>query len=479
MSVPDRGTGSGLEARGDERCRSARAVPADYRLQLDRLVQRLLRANFGSARDLWTLQVKLLDLQRGIQTAIRETKRRAARDRDELDDLRSVLWHARRFGDALAWILLGLERQFIYPLAQNARVPVPTEDHGHRGALAIAAALSGQEWGFPLLHDVTDCLRIGDITFIKPEADNTTVEAKTKLVGETERSDGKVSYEYQVTVLSPSEPPALAAAPREESETSPTRLPTSERIERQLRRLHVARSHQTADRGKVHEIDGAPVLTVAAEASGGDHSDALRRVVRRARRCGYGSEAVDNAFLYVALYDKNGIDVGRLPSLWDSIPKDLVSSGIFFEEDRTRNSLVVCSVPSPEGRGAQLYLPYFLLPLPRTAISDIVHGRMIIFSLVNSGRVSEALENEGFEVAYPTGRNDLSAGSMVVTMEIEHDGQRYRAEWHNLQMHLDEMVMEFKPLSYIMDIARAMRDNMVLAIEHRAAARRNDGSEVA
>jgi hypothetical protein len=225
----------------------------------------------------------------------------------------------------------------------------------------------------------------------------------------------------------------------------------------------------------VHEIDGVPVLTVPADMTNGDHSDVLRRVVRRARRCGYGYEAVDNAFFYVAIYDRDGIDPARLHPLLDSIPNHLVRSGILFDKDRTRNSLVVNSVPSPEGRGAQLYLPYFLLPLPKTAVSDLLNERMIIFSLVNAGRISEALENEGFDIHYPTGRHDLSVDSMVVTMKLEHDGRRYRAEWHNLTMHLHEMVMEFKPLSYIVDVARAVRDNMVVAIEHRAARMAADG----
>jgi hypothetical protein len=69
---------------------------------------------------------------------------------------------------------------------------VPTaigEDQGSRGVIGLAAGLAGEDWGFPLLHDITDCLRIGDVTFIKPDGDNRTLELKTQVTS-TEEADG-------------------------------------------------------------------------------------------------------------------------------------------------------------------------------------------------------------------------------------------------------------------------------------------------
>lgn len=41
--------------------------------------------------------------------------------------------------------------------------------------------------GIPLLHDITDCLRVGNITFINPHKTPMTIEVtvKTSLVGES------------------------------------------------------------------------------------------------------------------------------------------------------------------------------------------------------------------------------------------------------------------------------------------------------
>lgn len=448
------------------------SLSVEYNHRLARLVRRLLEVRFRSAKDLWTLQVKLLELQRDLQASIRDAKGHGKSGRDNLAELRAIRWHARRFGDALAWVLLGLERQLIYPLARNDPVPIPSNDHGHRGVEAIATALSGEEWGFPLLHDITDCLRIGDITFIRPGAQNTTVEVKTRLVGQRAYSDSRGSYEYEITVIAPGEPPFLPPVPQGDRNVAGQSAPEDvscggdRRAERQLRRLHIARLHQTAEHGTVNDIDGSPVVTVAAGQSSGDHAGALQRIVRKARRNGYGSEAVDDAFLYCALYDPDGIDAERLPALFEGIAEDLITSGVLFDDDPSRNSLVVCSVPSPEGRAPQLYLPYFLLPLPKTSILDILHGRMVLFNLVNSGRVVQALEDAGFDVHVPTGRNDLASESFVVGMEVrDEQGHRFRAEMHNLKMHLDEMTMEFRSLRYIIDVALAMRKGLLLAIE--------------
>ena len=447
----------------------AGAMSDEYWKRLERLVRTLIGRRFRTARDLWRLQTRLLTLQRDIQGSISELKRSRG-SADELEELRSVRWHARRFGDAIAWTLLGLDRQYIYPLARNSPVPIPLDVHGTRGVQAIAEGLAG-DWGFPLLHDITDCLRIGDITFVCPGAEHTTVEVKTKLVREHRATKGRATFEYQATVVSLSQPPPLAVAREDDGGSGPTGLAIppkpNGRFERQLGRMEVARRHQTAEHGTVNEIDGSPVISLAATAGGGDHAEVLKRLVRLARRRGYAGEGVDGTFFYAALYDRNGIDPLRLSDTLSSLTSNLVASGIFFEDDPSRNSLVIFSVPSPEGRGPQLHLPYYLLPLPQTAVIDMLLGRLMIFNLVNSGRVVAALESAGFEVRVPTGRNDLSGDSLVVRMHVEGDrGERYAAEWRNLTMHLNEMTMEFKPVQYIVDIAEAMRKSVHLGVNH-------------
>ncbi len=96
-----------------------------YIRRLDRLVVTLLGLRFTSPDGIWTLQLDLRSLQRDIQAEIAAIKRqRRSADRTEaLERLHEVLWHARRFGDALAWLLLQGDRQLIYPWRRTSESP--------------------------------------------------------------------------------------------------------------------------------------------------------------------------------------------------------------------------------------------------------------------------------------------------------------------------------------------------------------------
>ncbi len=439
--------------------------------RLDRLVTTLLRARFASAADLWRLETDLLRLQQDVQTAVTAQKRLQRRSPDQIKDLeqlRWIRWNARRLGDAFAWLVLGLDRRALFPLAQNSRVSIPPDDHGTRAMVAIAEGLAVQNWGFPLLHDVTDCLRIGDITFVKPDEETTTVEVKARVVGEGADHDGKPIVEYEVTVVGVSDVPPL---PNSDPVREPLAVPTSReprsrnrRMSRQMHRLGVAKAHQTAEAGTVSEIDGKSVITACVEDGGVNHAGVVRRVARRARRNGFATAAVDDAILYCAAYHQDGMDADKFGQLASELPSEVLSSGILFRDNPERNSLVIYPIPETKG-GAQLYLPYFLYGLPRSTILDLLHGRMMFSIVVNSGRIVEALESAGFKVVIRKGRNDLSPGSIVLCSEFEFEGGvRYAAEFHNLNLHIYEMLMEFKSVQYVVNVADVMRTEARLRV---------------
>ena len=221
-------------------------------------------------------------------------------------------------GDAFAWLLLGLNRKAIHSLAYNERVPISQEHHGSRGILVIAPHLADQGWGFPLIHDVTDCLRIGDITFINPDKSPTdrfrTVEVKTKLTGQEAAPDGRVKYQYEVRVLVPASH-REGATPLRDTELGATRA------DRQLLRMRNALTRRTAPEGELVElIDEPPLLVARVDSEAPSHWETLRRVIRRARQSGYASEVVEKAFLYAAFYHPNGFDTQALDN--SSIAED-------------------------------------------------------------------------------------------------------------------------------------------------------------
>ena len=132
-----------------------------------------------------------------------------------------------------------------------------------------------------------------------------------------------------------------------------------------------------------------------------------------------------------------------------------------------RNSLVVAGVPEGISSQGHSHLPYFLLDFPQNTIVDMLHGRMTVLNIVNTGRSATALENAGYEVSYPSGRNDLSNESLVVSASFDDDeGRRYVVELHKLQRHLDEVLHEFKPLQFLLNVVASMREAGKLSPQH-------------
>lgn len=81
-------------------------------------------------------------------------------------------------GDALAWRVFGFQRKHIIALCQN---PPPGAFAGKAGRAAELAHLDQaySDGKFALLHDLTNCLRIGDVTIFENDGTFQTIEVKT------------------------------------------------------------------------------------------------------------------------------------------------------------------------------------------------------------------------------------------------------------------------------------------------------------
>ena len=449
------------------------AVMQQHMKRIESLATKVLRTGFDDAQDLWKFQEDLLDLQRDIQRKVTESKDADPSAFGTRADWETVRWHARRLGDAFAWLVMGVERKAIFPLAENTRVPIPGDDPGSRGVLAIAAHLASEGWGFPLLHDVTDVLRIGDITFIRPEMGANglrTVEVKTSVTA-TRVDDGDVWEDLQVTVVhhSASDLDDVERLPVERIAVSGPvgrrphdRLLRSPRTRRQLQRMSDATLRQTAPDDEVVQVGGSPWLSLSVDEYAGDHWPVVRRIIGLARQEGYACETVDDALLYVALYDKDGVTAESLAGT--SLAEDVIKSGILETNQPERNSIVLYGVPVSDQRRAALSLPFYLYPIPRRAVFDMLWGRLHITVLVNPAKIAEALESVGFEVTPQGDGTDMKPESLIVTSRINlPDGSAAVAELHNIEYYIPELVHEFRKLSHLVSIATALRDGVARA----------------
>jgi hypothetical protein len=70
----------------------------------------------------------------------------------------------RAVGDALAWRVTGFDRQYVLTLSRNASPGPMADKEGLPWELGAVVELWRERRHFALLHDLTSCLRIGDIT---------------------------------------------------------------------------------------------------------------------------------------------------------------------------------------------------------------------------------------------------------------------------------------------------------------------------
>jgi len=439
---------------------TARREDTDVRFlrRIEKLGRELLAGKYpGGAQQLWDLQLRLLDLQRAIQREIATTKRtpRSPERAATLERLQWARWQARHLGDAYAWVLLGLDSQTLVPLGENTPGSVPPDSVGMQGVLAIAQTLGSNGAGFPIVNDITDCLRIGDITFVEPTANHereiATVEVKSRLVSEQIHPDGGRSAKLSIEVHSISRTDLLGKARAripvgEEgaSVTPPRRLP-DRRLEQQVRRMSRATERQSLEPNAIGEVDGKPFISLDLQLDdGSEHWSALRRAIRRARRNGLAVEAADEAFVYIAVYDPldltAAIKLGLAGPSFDELQKILPP-----EQDRdARDAIVINHVlPPVERRQAYASMPYFLASIPKTSIFDLMNRRMAIVVVVNPGWIARSLESEGFSISIKP-RGGHMPEFQVSCAVADAKGNKFRLTMPGFDHDLHEALANFR-----------------------------------
>jgi hypothetical protein len=85
----------------------------------------------------------------------------------------------RCVGDALAWRVFGYQRGTIIALCQNASPGMMAGKDGLDAELARVEQAYREDGQFALMHDLTNCLRIGDVTVFGNDGTSETLEIKT------------------------------------------------------------------------------------------------------------------------------------------------------------------------------------------------------------------------------------------------------------------------------------------------------------
>jgi hypothetical protein len=97
----------------------------------------------------------------------------------ERDVCERVVRQLKCVGDALAWRVFGFQRKHIIALCQSAPPGGFAGKAGRAAELARVEQAYHQDGKFAILHDLTNCLRIGDVTIFNHDGTFTTIEVKT------------------------------------------------------------------------------------------------------------------------------------------------------------------------------------------------------------------------------------------------------------------------------------------------------------
>lgn len=306
----------------------------------------LLKPAFEGPEDLWSFQLRLLALQQDVQAEISRLRGSRSYDLRDLEELRSALWEARRLGDAFAWLTFGLKKQLIVPLGANEPVPVPPDDDALLGFKTAVRGLASPELGFPVLHDITDCLRIGDITYVNPDGDPVTLEVKTRIEAAEPQAGGLTRKSFSVSFLGHGRNVTLPTRIRTEDGMDSALqhgLPPSafrvRRAQRQVERMATAWDRQFAPEGLRGTDD--PVLVMNVRAGSTDGTDELRRIVRLARRHGFAFAKVNHSEVVYAFYSESGVKESDLEAV--DLSQVLIDSEILYLEPDmlSENSILI------------------------------------------------------------------------------------------------------------------------------------------
>jgi hypothetical protein len=375
-----------------------------FAVRLSRLARRVLTGKSPSRQQLWRIQLQLDSLLRDLQNSINEIKDKGRREvaarREDLTSLRQLRADALRLGDSIAWICFEYNEQKIFPLSNNDGHDIlPERDTGFMGTISAAIDLANQGWGFPILNDITDCLRIGDISFVRSGQPVVTVEVKTR-VKDPDQSDGeekKKILDISVIVGGDNIPDLVSPA---ELRDWPMRIRSNgeplSRIDRQIVRIDKARAIQNASHGTLFtDATNNSNIFIAIENSQPTYWNELRKIISRARRTGYASISLDEGLFCVVFYEKDGLtdDCFNQTEYLDDIRA--------LEADcrEPKKYLRFDKVPIPEHQAPQLFLPFYLYPIPFTAKLDLLYSRLLIVRVTDMSKIVDEAEEAGLQVA--------------------------------------------------------------------------------
>ena len=480
------------------------------------LLVEFLKGEIKSLQDLWDFEINLVNHQKKLRKMInheqhiqKEAKGNQAeivshkqtewkqkfqqlqieikRANDRIEIYQHVFDLSRQLGDAFARALLG---DWMIPLTKGPSAPTHdghslSEDHGLTGMIGIAQSLSAAGSGFPILHDITNCLCTGDITFYSLDKNHITIEVKTHLVDKND-SDSTLTLDVETHLTLPRNSdnvskwrainegiPKSSASREEENNQTIKDFPyqSSPRLKRQIERMKVAKVWQS---GPNHQIFNLPnndkgIKFAILLDDTDNHWEVLHDLIKQAKKDNVVSCVVDNALVYQVLYYDSPLTYPwakglnePIKSILQSYDKLITDTKSILYSEKEKNFLWVPSHQPPSDS-----LPFFLYPLPTDIIMDIMWGRLAIGGAANLGKIANALEEIGLEVKLPKDEEEFKRSFLSISAKTTLlDGSVVSLELHQIHTIALKMFHEFLSLSgFVNTISQMMKNTEEQALK--------------
>lgn len=472
--------------------------------KIEDIATRLLETKYDSAQGLWNIQLDLVKyqiqlredirkedaLKQEIKANISEIAKKQEEDwkldlqklqnefgesKDRVKALNDAIILAKHLGNAFAWLLFKGNEQKIIPLVANDPNPSIPSGFSLQAMLTVATQFSNGGAGFPIIHDITNCLRIGDITFcniVDKNDEPLTVEIKARK--ETIEGD---------TATIPIEIYAIAKQPKFvntikkinqlagkslEIQINETNLGNNDlsslpkvfdnknsQLNKQVDRMSHARRFQAAQEGKLIESrkeNGTPLLPLALKLEKKHfHWNVIGELIIESKEKGYAARSIDDAFLYSVTYTNEPLifqfaKEGKLPNS-DEMNTALKEKLPQYADGKKNCICFRSSLDYYSGEVPPYIRPFFWYEIPVNARIDILWGRLTIIVIINISKIVEALELSGIKARIPNNEAELNNQFIPIRYKTTlSDNSEIEIQGGNLNEFANKIGFEFMSL---------------------------------
>lgn len=303
-------------------------------------------------------------------------------------------WLFRYIGDGIAWRAYNFGRRFIGTLGDKESVPFPSTNDGVDSVVAFFEKIWSGVF-FPLMHDLTNCLRTGDISVFKENELSEILELKTR---------------------------------KSEISTKDFPNPREYRQKQWLNKATLAFRSGEYQNPRTQQITKLVKLTAFEKYNFGS----ITKVMSAARQEGYGLESPEEGIVYLAW--KAGDDLRINMAVMDEAHKQF---------PRIFKSLITYRSVSARFEQYHANLPITAMSIPPENILDLIFENIALLIILDLNQLKKQCVGNGIPLQIQ--RKPLK---FVVKTDTEKD--------IGIEGMIDRVLLEGLSLASFVDIAKGL-----------------------